>query len=113
MTKSTGYTFLEVMISLLLFSLILLGFNAMQMQALQETQEAYYYTVAALQWNAMADRLRALDKQAGLDNQIKIWNNENKILLNAKGEVIGQYPSYTIKLNWGQNKSLISTLKIN
>ena len=72
------------MISLLLLSLILLGFNAMQIQALRETQHAYYFTVATFQWNAMAERLRALKDQGGLEHLIKNWNTENLILPNGK-----------------------------
>src|SRR5690242_4208553 len=104
MSKVSGFTFIEVIVSLLLLSLILLGFNAMQLQALRETQSAYDYSVAALQLNAMTERLRALDKWAGLQEQINIWNLQNKqVLPQGKGEVMG----HTIKITWGRNEFLM------
>lgn len=75
----------------------------MQLQSLRETQSAYDYSVAALQLNAMTERLRALDRGGGLQEQITIWNLQNKqILPQGKGEVSGD----TIKITWGRNECL-------
>ncbi len=112
MLKNTGFTLIEVVISLLLFSLVLLGFNAMQWQAVRETQSAYHFTVAASQLHAMTERLRALDKWSGLEQQIQKWNLQNQqVLPQGKGEVSGHYPAYTIKITWGKSECLTQSLE--
>jgi prepilin-type N-terminal cleavage/methylation domain-containing protein len=101
-----GFTLIEVLISLLLLSLMLLGFDAMGIFGHSETRSAYYYTQAVNQIFCLEERLRALNVHDGLENQIEIWNKENQTVLpNALGSVTGIYPTYTITLFWGESQT--------
>lgn len=86
---------------------MILGLSTMELTALKETYAAHYYSLAVIQLNGMHERLYALDHYSGLQNEVNIWNKENQIVLpNGKGEVEGHYPSYTIKLCWGNSECL-------
>lgn len=94
----SGFSLIEVLISLLILSLILLGFDAMEISALRLNREAYLFSVAENQLNSMIERLRA-----GAINEIEIWNQQNKELLpEGRGSVSGQYPEFLITLFWGE-----------
>ncbi len=56
-SKSKGFSFIEVMISLLLMSLILFGVNAAHLLALNEAKTAYYFLLASKQAKMLADNL--------------------------------------------------------
>lgn len=100
-----GFTLIEVLVSLLLLALMLLGFEAMQIYSLRETRAAFYFAVATNQLTAMVERLRALKEYEGLDKQISIWNSQNQeILPQGLGVVSGIYPSYTITIYWGKQQ---------
>ena len=99
----TGFCLMEVLVSLLLFSFILLGFDAMEVYSLRSLRNSYYLNVATGQLNNMAERLRALADNSGIEQQIQIWNRENqKILPTGHGTVSGYYPFYKIILYWGE-----------
>ena len=101
MTCSTGFTLLEILISLFLLSLILLGLDAMQIYALRENRAAFYFLTAENQIDAMIERLYALNTQENLAEQINIWNQQNQeVLPLGKGSVSGYFPSYTLKIEW-------------
>ena len=102
-----GFTLIEVLVSLALFALILLGFDVMQLTAFQMNQSAYCVTMAALQMNSIDERLKALGKENGLQDQIAIWNRQNQwVLPGGKGVVAGRFPTYSIKLCWGRDKQM-------
>ena len=51
----------------------------------------------------MVERLRALGNNTGLEQQIAIWNTENKISLpQGVGQVEGHFPTYRISIYWGK-----------
>ncbi len=101
--KLFGFSLIEVLISLLLLSLILLGFDAMEIFALRENRAAYYFSVATNQLNTMLECLRALNSRDGLAQQIAIWNQQNQdVLPNGIGVVVGSYPMYTVTIYWGE-----------
>ena len=54
-----GFTLLEVMIALVIFSIGLLGLAGLQARGLQSNSAAHYRTVAAILAYDMADRLRS------------------------------------------------------
>jgi prepilin-type N-terminal cleavage/methylation domain-containing protein len=108
-----GFSLIEVLVSLLLLSIILLNFDAIEIYALHSLQDTYYFNVAAGQLNNMAERLRALGKYQGVDQQIEIWNNQNQQLLpKSKGIIEGKYPVYHLTLYWGENFSLSQSLHL-
>jgi prepilin-type N-terminal cleavage/methylation domain-containing protein len=99
----SGFSLIEVLISLFLLSFILLGFNAMEVASLRAARAAYYFDAAANQMNNMVERLRALGLSTGLARQITIWNAQNKKTLpEGLGVVLGHYPFYTITIHWGK-----------
>lgn len=61
--KSNGFTLLEVLIAVFLFSIGLLGLAAIQMAGLKDNQSAYFRTEATIMAYDMADRMR-LNKSA-------------------------------------------------
>lgn len=101
----SGFSLIEVLISLLILSVILLGFDTMQVKALRENENAYLFTVAENQLNSMAERLYANGVLSGA--VIARWNEQNKLLLpHGKGSITGSYPNYTIALFWGEKSTL-------
>lgn len=97
-----GFTLLEVLISLMLFSLLLLGFEEMQIVTLQDTRAANYFYLASQQLHVITERLYLLSSDNGLTEQISQWNKQNKDVLPAgKGVVLGHYPNYKIIIYWG------------
>lgn len=101
MLRMLGFTLLEVVISLLIIAIMLLGFDAMQLHALRERKAAYYAQVATQQLNNMIARMQ-LNKNADFSQQLEIWNQQNKkILPKGEGSVNGVYPHYVIKIFWG------------
>ncbi len=106
-----GFTLLEVLISLLLFSLILLGFEDMQIVALKNARAANYFYLATEQMHNITERLKLLSNQHGLHQQIIQWNNENQQVLPAgRGLSVGQYPHYTLTLYWGNFNKKCDTI---
>jgi len=57
--SSSGFTLIEIMVSLLVLSIGLLGMVALQNVALRHNQSAYYESQAAFLANDMLDRIRA------------------------------------------------------
>lgn len=102
--KSFGFSLLEALISIIIFSMALLGLNAMDIFTMREQLNSYYTSLAIQQIQNIEERLSTLGKQAGLNDQVKLWNLQNEVLLpSGKGEVLGQYPRYFISLFWGDS----------
>lgn len=57
--KQTGFSLFEVLISLLIFGMGLLGLAALQLNTLKFNQESQYRLAATNLLNSMADRMRA------------------------------------------------------
>ena len=97
----TGFTLLEILISLFIFSLALLGLDAMQLTTLRQAKTTYYLSVTSVQLNAMAERLAATKGQQLLESQ-QHWNEHNKeVLPNGRGTIRGEYPHVNLSLFWG------------
>lgn len=108
-----GFTLIEVLIGLILLSLIVLGFETMEIDSLRSTRAAYYFYLATQQLISMAERLHTLGKNQGLNEQIAIWNLQNKELLPAgRGTVSGSYPSYIIAVYWGRTQPECKQIKL-
>lgn len=92
--------------SLFILSFVLLGLGGIFLQSERNTYANYLYSIATQQIITMIERLHALGDANGLDNQIAIWNAQNKLLLpKGIGVIEGSYPSYTVTIYWGK-KSL-------
>lgn len=110
-----GFSLVEILISLLILSLILLGFDCMQIYALRENRNAYYFSVAENQLISFTNRLRVRNSRDELTDQVTRWNEQNHTLLPyGKGYVTGVFPFYTTTLFWGDktNKRICKDLPI-
>ena len=96
-----GFTFIEIMISLLLVSFLLLALDASEFAALREAKNAYHQRVAMQQFNVILERLRAL-KGKNITDAVKDWNQQNKKVLPAgRGWVEAQNEGFILSIFWG------------
>lgn len=104
--KIKGFSLIEVLISILIFSLIILSFDSMGLFALKENNEAYYFSVAQHQLFSMTERLRTIQSDSDLKHHLKIWNEQNnQVLPYGKGYVASNFPTYAVTIFWGANTS--------
>lgn len=82
--RETGFSMIEILVTIVILSIGLLGLAGLQMTGLQNNQSAFYRTIAMQQAYDMADRIRA----------------------NAAGEQAGDYDSIS---GTGTNPNCIST----
>lgn len=100
-----GVSLFEVLVSLLLLSLVLLGLEVMQVSALHLNINACLVTVAEQQLQNIEERLRLLGPSGPYDQQLAAWNQENqRVLPQGWGAVSGSYPNYTLTLYWGKKQ---------
>lgn len=101
----TGFSLIEVLVSLLLLSLVLLGLEALEISAVQQSRESYYIFVARQQLHNLEERLRS-SGTAGLSSaQFMRWQEENQsILPQGSGRLMGSYPKYHLQIVWGMTK---------
>lgn len=96
-----GFSLIEVLITLFILSLGLLGIAGLELTALRNTQDIYLQSVASTQLTAMAERLRANQSHAAQVLECERWNIENQRLLpQAKGICVCQNATCTLTLNW-------------
>src|SRR5260221_10086330 len=97
MDKQRGTGFIEILVSLSLISLLLLGLDALEWTSLHEMKSAYYFAVAKQQIQVITERLHAFKSSENLESKIIIWNRQNQAVLpHGKGRVTGSYPHYDI-----------------
>jgi prepilin-type N-terminal cleavage/methylation domain-containing protein len=101
-----GFSLIEVLVSLLILSFILLGFDALEVYSLRQVRTAYVFSCANNQLNNMIERLRNINGDESIKDQIEQWNKENKIILpQGWGEVKGHFPDYDMSIYWGDSTS--------
>ncbi|TAK78793.1 MAG: hypothetical protein EPO11_00920 [Gammaproteobacteria bacterium] len=89
---------IEILVSLLILSLMLLGFDAMQVTALQKAKAAYYFSVATQQLDVMTERLRALG-DGNNNDALQAWNQQNQQVL---PQGWGTIQDNVVSIFWGQ-----------
>jgi len=100
-----GFSYIEILISLVIMSIMLLGMDSMGLYALQEEKNAWLFSVALNQIQNMSEILKKLSDENNLEELISDWNLENSDLLpKGKGTVTGYYPIYTVSIYWGNVK---------
>lgn len=57
--SNSGFTMMEVLVTIIVMSIGLLGLASMQSRSIQYSQHAYYHGIAAQQARDMADRMRS------------------------------------------------------
>ncbi|EKD74275.1 MAG: hypothetical protein ACD_45C00012G0010 [uncultured bacterium] len=102
LVKAYGFTLIEILVSLLLMSVILFGFDAIEIYSLKQAKTAYFLGIAVNQMANMSERLIALQTHTELAEQVNRWNQENQsVLPNGFGVVMGHFPNYILSLYWG------------
>jgi type IV pilus modification protein PilV len=82
-----GFSLLEVLISLFIISLGLLGIAGLEIIAFRDTQEAYYQSVAIAQLTSMFERFQANLSNNGRTQECHLWSRNGLLLLpNASAE---------------------------
>lgn len=129
-TTQSGFTLLEVMIALVIFSIGLLGLSGLQAISLQNNQVAYSRTVATMLTYDMADRIRnnptatsvtipgsattcvgatPCDSAAMRARDLWEWDQsvkdaQNTNLTNAVGFISLTGNTYTISIAWDEER---------
>ncbi len=102
MDDELGVSLIELVVSLFILSILLLGLDAVQITSLHEAKKVYFFSVAAQQLSQMAERLMAC-KGNNMDAQLTIWNRQNaRVLPQGRGIVSGSHPDYVITIFWGK-----------
>lgn len=103
-----GFSLIEILISLFILSVMLLGLDALQLSTMQYTQTSYYLAAARQQAKSMGEWLRAYRvADAGM---LERWNQQNaEMLPQGQGVVTGSWPAYKIAILWGGEQSCEKT----
>ncbi len=89
-----GFTFIEILISLVLISLFLLGIDAMQVVAFKQAKINFYVAAAEQQLINMHER-------SAITSDTSSWNQQNQQLL---PQASGQITSDKISIAWGNKQ---------
>lgn len=99
MNTQSGSSFIEILISMSILSIVLLGMDAMIIHAIRETKSAYYFAVATQQIDNFIERLHTFD-HSEWEAQLACWNKENMLVL-PQGH--GELSDNSIMIFWGKN----------
>lgn len=101
-----GLSFIEIVVSIVLLSLLVLGTSAVQYVALRDTKTAYYVSVAHTQLNNMAERIK-LGLKNDIDAELTSWNDQNQTMLpQGKGTISRDGSIYVLSLFWGNQQNV-------
>jgi type IV pilus assembly protein PilV len=99
-----GFTLLEVLVSLFILSLLLLGLDAAQTKALQSAKSVYYFNVATEQLRSIMERLQAINTPNDINALQLLWDEQNaRVLPQGRGEIDNSPPLIVITIHWGNN----------
>lgn len=120
MKFQTGSSLLEVLITLVILSVGLLGFANANLIALRTNQSAYFQSLARAQLDAAVERLYACQKFAVVTNcwnqELVEWKKENAAILPAAKSIVStQGTQYQFKIRWQvqSNAPTTSSLSAN
>jgi prepilin-type N-terminal cleavage/methylation domain-containing protein len=104
--RFAGFTLLEILVSLFILALLLLGLDAIQIRALASAKSTYYFSVATEQIRSISERLQATE--GGQRDALQAaWNEQNKLVLpQGYGVISGNPPTFILTIFWGKNLSL-------
>lgn len=100
---ANGSTLIEVLVSLVLLSIILFGFDAVQIHIQRQTKVIYLYAIASQQISNIVYRLYSLEGNQ-LSQEIERWNQQNRAVLPDGRGVVSQG---MVSIFWGKNASTI------
>jgi prepilin-type N-terminal cleavage/methylation domain-containing protein len=105
MNHLKGVSLIEVLISLFIFSLLLLGAAGMQFSALHQTESAYYFNIALEQLHSMTEHLH-VTKGEQIDTLQQSWNEQIQHQLpNGAGLIEGNFPHFSLTVHWGESSA--------
>lgn len=94
-----GFSLIEVLTSMFILSLAVLGMDAMLLTALREAKSAYYFRAALQQIQNIAVLSTMTDDIAV---QKTIWNLQNKdVLPHGRGIIEQTYSDTNLNIMWG------------
>ncbi len=128
--KQNGFGMIELLISIVILSIGLLGLAALHTSVIRNNQSSYYSSVATIQIYAMADRMRVnlpgvtagaynnisgtpsnptcdpcTNQQVAQRDQFE-WNTDNGNLLpSGSGTVTGNGTTFTITVRWDNDRT--------
>jgi len=107
--KQSGFTMIEVLVSVLIFAIGLLGIAGLQSLGMRMTRDADLMGQANLLVVSMADKMRGDSAIASGGTvsaaDIAIWNTEiQKYLPSASGSVTSASNIHTITVNWTESQ---------
>lgn len=113
MPSAAGFSLIEVLISLLLISLILLGLDVTDVYVLHQNKDSWSMMVAANQIKSMIERISVCNSEKEVVDQVAQWRQENKKLF-MHGHISQSLSDYTITICWDslQTKSACLQEKI-
>lgn len=109
--KQVGFSLIEVMITMLVMAIGLLGLAALQIKSVQFSQASLQQSLAAMQASDMAERLWSnlcvLAQKSATDELIAQWQAEHeRAMPQWQGQVIRHDATrYTIQVSWQDPKA--------
>jgi len=100
-----GFSLIELLISLLIFSVGILGLLKLHLLSLKQTQFSYWQSYADQQISNMAEEIIAMHCDGLSHILIDEWKNNVKKLPGGQGEIVGTSLDYKIKVVWEQGES--------
>ena|SRR3990167_1718335 len=98
-----GFTLLEVLISLFLVSLVMLGLMTAQVKILRDARSLYYFQQARGLAEGMAEYIAG--NQGDSSGYYAQWQELiHHQLPSSSGSITGQRPNLFIKIYWGGNR---------
>jgi Tfp pilus assembly protein PilV len=95
-----GASIMELLVSMVLVSILLLGIDAMQIRGIQQAKINFYFAVSQQQISLMAERLRLSTHHASL--YLPEWNQQNQSLIPQAKSILNMSDShYTLAVLWG------------
>jgi hypothetical protein len=101
MLKQLGTSFIEILVSLIIVSTMLLGTDVMLLESLRKSEAAYDYSVAIHQLDVITGLLMTMENTS-TQEIVEKWNQQNwEVLPEGRGVINGNYPDYEISIFWG------------
>lgn len=101
MQKYNGSSLIELLISLLLLAILLLGVDALQINSMRAASENYYFAVAQQQMSIIHERLSMLNHDE-INIFISTWNDQNQKVLPGGRGIVRAKPDRGVSIYWGK-----------
>ena len=98
-----GFGLLEVLVSIFILSLAVMGLDAMLLTAFREAKAGYYFRAAIQQIQNIATISSVADE---IESQKITWNLQNKELLpNGRGVIEENFSYIKMHITWGDDSN--------